>query len=62
MFRLGFKGQKISKANYGVLNSSKKQPKNHYPEYFLRGVGRSENLGVPVLLGGHNLSPLVEIG
>ena len=27
-----------------------------------RAVGRSENPGVPVLFGGHNLSPLVEIG
>ena len=27
-----------------------------------RAVGRSENLGVPVLYGGHNLLPLVEIG
>ena len=25
-------------------------------------VGRSENPGVPVLFGGHNLTPLVEIG
>ena len=28
----------------------------------LRAVGRSENLGVPVLFGGHNMPPLVEIG
>jgi hypothetical protein len=28
----------------------------------LRAVGRSENPGVPVLFGGHNLPPLVEIG
>ena len=27
-----------------------------------RAVGRSENLGVPVLFGRHNLPPLVEIG
>ena len=27
-----------------------------------RVVGRSENSGVPVLFGGHNLPPLVEIG
>jgi hypothetical protein len=27
-----------------------------------RAVGRSENPGVPLLFGGHNLSPLVEIG
>jgi len=27
-----------------------------------RAVGGSENLGVPVLYGGHNLPPLVEIG
>ena len=27
-----------------------------------RAVGRSENPGVPVLFGGHNLSPLVDIG
>ena len=25
-------------------------------------VGRSENLGVPVLFGGHNLPPLIKIG
>ena len=29
---------------------------------FNRAVGRSENPGVPVLFGGHNLPPLVEIG
>ena len=28
----------------------------------IRAVGRSENPGVPVLFGGHNLPPLVEIG
>ena len=28
----------------------------------LRAVGRSENPGVPVLFGRHNLPPLVEIG
>ena len=28
----------------------------------VRVVGRSENPGVPVLFGGHNLPPLVEIG
>ena len=27
-----------------------------------RAVGRSENSGVPVLFGRHNLPPLVEIG
>ena len=27
----------------------------------LRAVGRSENPGVPLLFGGHNLPPLVEI-
>ena len=27
-----------------------------------RAVGGSENSGVPVLYGGHNLPPLVEIG
>ena len=27
-----------------------------------RAVGRSENSGGPVLFGGHNLPPLVEIG
>jgi hypothetical protein len=27
-----------------------------------RAVGRSENLGVPVLFGWHNLLPLVELG
>ena len=30
-------------------------------DYNSRAVGRSENPGVPVV-GGHNLSPLVEIG
>ena len=30
--------------------------------YDTRAVGRSENPGVPVLFGRHNLSPLVEIG
>ena len=29
---------------------------------YLRAVGRSKNLGVPVVIRGHNLSPLVEIG
>ena len=28
----------------------------------LRATGRSENMGVPLLLGGHNLPLLVEIG
>jgi hypothetical protein len=28
----------------------------------IRAVGGSENSGVPVLFGGHNLPPLVEIG
>ena len=28
----------------------------------MQGVGKSENPGVPVLFGGHNLTPLVEIG
>ena len=27
-----------------------------------RAVGRSENPGVPVLFGGHNLPPFVELG
>ena len=27
-----------------------------------RAVGRSENPGLPILFGGHNLPPLVEIG
>ena len=30
--------------------------------YVLRAVGRSENPGLPVLFGGHNLPLLVEIG
>ena len=36
----------------------------HIPNIDLefRAVGRSENPGVPVLFGGHNLPPLVEIG
>ena len=29
---------------------------------YVRAVGRSENPGVPVLYGGHNLPPLVETG
>ena len=28
----------------------------------LKAVGRSENPGMPVFFGGHNLPPLVEIG
>ena len=28
----------------------------------IRAVGRSDNLGLPVLFGGHNLPLLVEIG
>ena len=28
----------------------------------IRAVGRSENSGLPVLFGGHNLPPLIEIG
>ena len=32
--KLSTKGQTILKANYGVLNSPKKQTNNHYPEYF----------------------------
>ena len=31
-------------------------------KYQPRAVGRSENPGVPVLFGGHNLPPVVEIG
>ena len=30
--------------------------------WYSRAVGESENLGVPVLFGGHNLPPLVKIG
>ena len=29
---------------------------------YYRAVGRSENPGVPVLFGGHNMHPLVKIG
>jgi hypothetical protein len=36
--------------------------KYSYMTYNYRAVGRSENPGVPVLFGGHNLLPLVEIG
>ena len=32
------------------------------PSSYSRAVGRSENPGLPVLFGGHNLPPLVEIG
>ena len=33
------------------------------PKYYSnRVVGRSENLGMPVLFGRHNLPPLVDIG
>ena len=35
---------------------------NVLPYLLIRAVGRSENPGVPVLFGGHNLSPLVEVG
>ena len=31
-------------------------------DIIFRAVGRSENPGVPLLFGGHNLPPLVEIG
>jgi hypothetical protein len=34
----------------------------HFKEFGLRAVRRSENLGVPVLFGGHNLPPLFDIG
>ena len=34
----------------------------NFSSVFSRAVGRSENPGVPVLFGGHNLPPLVEIG
>ena len=27
----------------------------------IRAVGRSENSGLPILFGGHNLPPLIEI-
>ena len=36
-----------------------------YPQFFaytFRAVGRSENPWVPVLFGGHNLSPLAQVG
>ena len=33
-----------------------------YVKLLFWAVGRSENPGVPVLFGGHNLPPLVEIG
>ena len=32
------------------------------PHRHSRAVGRSENPGVPVLFGGHNLPPFVELG
>ena len=31
-------------------------------QILVEAVGRSENPGVPVLFGGHNLPPLVKIG
>ena len=31
-------------------------------DLLFRAIGRSANPGVPVLFGGHNLPPLVEIG
>ena len=34
----------------------------HSVTLLVRAIGRSENLGVPVLFGGHNLPTLVEIG
>ena len=34
----------------------------YIPDIFNRAVGRSENPGVPVLFGEHNLPPMVEIG
>ena len=33
-----------------------------YNHMLIRAVGRSENPGVPVSFGGHNLPPIVEIG
>ena len=43
------KGQKISKAIYGVLNSSIKRTKNHYPEHLL--LGNTEDSDVLSFLG-----------
>ena len=40
--------------------SCSSQPSSYYSNS--RAVGRSQNPGVPVLFGGHNLPPLVEIG
>ena len=33
-----------------------------YIQDTIRAVGRPENSGLPVLFGGHNLPPLIEIG
>jgi hypothetical protein len=33
-----------------------------YKIHTLRALGRAENLGLPVLFGGHNLLPMVGIG
>ena len=38
-----------------------KKSKNSFNRFDCRAVGRSENPGVPVLFGGHNLPLLVEI-
>ena len=35
---------------------------DHFCLLSVTAGGRSENPGVPVLFGGHNLPPLVEIG
>ena len=45
--------QKIGGANW---------PAQYFQKVVGRAVGRSENPRVPVLFGGHNMPPLIEIG
>jgi hypothetical protein len=47
---------------YDLSLSEKHPPADTHITIHSRAVARSENPGVPVLFGGHNLSPLVEIG
>ena len=45
-----------------VISNSDKTSEKDYNIDLSRAIGRSENPGVPVLFGGHNLPLLVEEG
>ena len=45
-----------------VISNSDKTSEKDYNIDLSRAIGRSENPGVPVLFGGHNLPLLVEVG